>query len=142
VPDEIYAIADVPRTLNAKKLEVPVIKILSGIPVEKAVNVDKDEQSGVYRILCEACHSAAGQGWSIMVKSMLYARFKTDRRTIGILDFGWRTSTFTCATQLAPFQRVNIFDTDGRIEIEIPFNAPPDRPCKIAYQNGNESGDN
>ncbi len=40
VPDEIYAIADVPRTLNGKKLEVPVKKILTGIPVEKAVNVD------------------------------------------------------------------------------------------------------
>jgi acetoacetyl-CoA synthetase len=40
VPDEIYAIPQVPRTLNAKKLEVPVKKILSGIPVEKAVNID------------------------------------------------------------------------------------------------------
>jgi acetoacetyl-CoA synthetase len=40
VPDEIYAIAQVPCTLNGKKLEVPVKKILSGIPVEKAVNVD------------------------------------------------------------------------------------------------------
>ena len=39
-PDEIYAIQEVPRTLNAKKLEVPVKKILAGIPVEKAVNVD------------------------------------------------------------------------------------------------------
>ncbi len=27
-------------TLNAKKLEVPVRKILAGVPVEKAVNVD------------------------------------------------------------------------------------------------------
>ena len=40
MPDEIYAIPEVPRTLNAKKLEVPVKKILSGIPVEKAVNID------------------------------------------------------------------------------------------------------
>jgi len=64
---------------------------------------------------------------------------KTDRLASGILDFGRGTSTFTCATQLAPFQRVNIFGTDGRIEIEIPFNAPPGRPCKIAYQHGNES---
>jgi acetoacetyl-CoA synthetase len=40
VPDEIYAVTDVPRTLNAKKLEVPVKKILSGIPPAKAVNVD------------------------------------------------------------------------------------------------------
>ena len=40
VPDEIFAIPDVPRTLNAKKLEVPVKKILAGIPVDKALNVD------------------------------------------------------------------------------------------------------
>jgi acetoacetyl-CoA synthetase len=40
VPDEIYAIREVPRTLNAKKLEVPAKKILSGIPLEKAVNID------------------------------------------------------------------------------------------------------
>ncbi len=40
VPDEIYAIPAVPRTLNAKKLEVPVKRILAGMPVEKAVNKD------------------------------------------------------------------------------------------------------
>jgi len=40
VPDEIHAVADVPRTLNGKKLEVPVKKILSGIAPEEAVNVD------------------------------------------------------------------------------------------------------
>lgn len=68
-------------------------------------------------------------------------QFKTDRLTSGILDFGRGTSTFTCATQLVPFQRVNIFGTDGRVEIEIPFNAPPDRPCKLAYQHGKESGE-
>ena len=40
VPDEIYAVDEVPRTLNGKKLEVPVKKILSGVALEKAVNVD------------------------------------------------------------------------------------------------------
>jgi acetoacetyl-CoA synthetase len=40
VPDVIYAIPEVPCTLNGKKLEVPVKKILCGIPVDKAVNVD------------------------------------------------------------------------------------------------------
>jgi predicted dehydrogenase len=62
-------------------------------------------------------------------------KFNIDRLTSGILDFGKGTSTFTCATQLSPFQRVNIFGTSGRIEIEIPFNAPPDRNCRIWYQN-------
>ncbi len=61
-------------------------------------------------------------------------QFETDRLASGVLDFGRGTSTFTCATQLAPYQRVNIFGTRGRVEIEIPFNAPPDRPCTIWHQ--------
>ncbi len=61
-------------------------------------------------------------------------RFKTDRLVSGILDFGRGTSTFTCGTQLAPFQRVNIFGTKGRVEIDIPFNAPTDRPCTMRHQ--------
>ena len=60
--------------------------------------------------------------------------FKTDRIASGILDFGRGTSTFTCSTQLAPYQRVNIYGDAGRVEIEIPFNAPPDRACKIWHE--------
>lgn len=55
----------------------------------------------------------------------------TDRLASAMLDFSTGTSTFTCSTQLMPFQRVNIFGTIGRIEIEIPFNAPPDKPTRI-----------
>jgi predicted dehydrogenase len=62
----------------------------------------------------------------------------TDRLASGILDFGGCTSTFTCSMQLAPYQRVNIFGTKGRVEIEIPFNAPTDRPCRMWHQNGDE----
>jgi acetoacetyl-CoA synthetase len=40
VPDEILAIPDVPRTLNGKKLEVPVKKILTGTPLEEAASRD------------------------------------------------------------------------------------------------------
>ena len=40
VPDEIHRIADVPRTLNGKKMEVPVKRILAGLPVEKAARTD------------------------------------------------------------------------------------------------------
>jgi acetoacetyl-CoA synthetase len=36
VPDEIYQVRAVPRTLSAKKLEVPVKKILTGTPVDAA----------------------------------------------------------------------------------------------------------
>ena len=40
VPDEVVVIAEVPRTLNGKKLEVPIKKLLMGIPSEKAFNLD------------------------------------------------------------------------------------------------------
>jgi acetoacetyl-CoA synthetase len=36
VPDEIYQVDAVPRTLSGKKLEVPVKRILTGTPVESA----------------------------------------------------------------------------------------------------------
>jgi predicted dehydrogenase len=62
--------------------------------------------------------------------------FQTDSLTSGILDFGTGTATFTCSTQLNPCQRVNILGTEGRIEIEIPFNAPPNSPCRIWHQQG------
>jgi predicted dehydrogenase len=63
-------------------------------------------------------------------------QFEVDRIASGVLDFGRGTSTFTCSTQLVPYQRVNIYGVDGRLEIEIPFNAPPDKPCRMWHQRG------
>jgi predicted dehydrogenase len=65
------------------------------------------------------------------------AKFKTDRLTSGVLDFGTGTATFTCSTQSVQFQRVNILGSDGRIELEIPFNAPADKPVRLWHQRGN-----
>jgi len=63
---------------------------------------------------------------------------KTDRLTSAILDFPSGQSIFTCSTQLAPYQRMQIFGTRGRVEIEIPFNAPPDRPCRVFLDDGRD----
>ena len=38
-------------------------------------------------------------------------QLQTDRMASGIIDFNSGTSTFTCSTQLFPFQRVNILGT-------------------------------
>lgn len=65
--------------------------------------------------------------------------FKTDRLASALLDFGSGTSSFTCSTQLTPYQRVNIFGTQGRIEIEIPFNAPANQSTRLFFQRGDES---
>jgi predicted dehydrogenase len=63
---------------------------------------------------------------------------KVDRLTSAILDFPSGQATFTCSTQLVPYQRMQILGTKGRIEIEIPFNAPNDRPCRIFIDDGKD----
>jgi len=39
VPNEVFQVTELPKTLNGKKLEVPIKKILMGTPIENAVNV-------------------------------------------------------------------------------------------------------
>jgi len=63
---------------------------------------------------------------------------QTDRLTSGMLDFPSGQSVFTCSTQLVPYQRMQLFGTAGRIEIEIPFNAPNHRPCRIFVDDGSD----
>ncbi len=58
-------------------------------------------------------------------------KMKIDRLTSAMLDFEGGHAIFTCSTQLVPYQKVQFFGTTGRIEIQIPFNAPKDRPTRI-----------
>jgi predicted dehydrogenase len=60
----------------------------------------------------------------------------TDVLTSALLDFPSGQSAFTCSTRAVPYQRVQILGERGRVEIEIPFNAPPDRPCRIFVDDG------
>ena len=62
----------------------------------------------------------------------------TDRLTSAVLDFPSGQSVFTCGTQLVPYQRMQFFGTRGRIEVEIPFNAPTDRPTRIFIDDGSD----
>jgi predicted dehydrogenase len=63
---------------------------------------------------------------------------RIDRLTSALLRFPAGQATFTCATQLVPYQRMHVFGTRARIEVEIPFNAPPDRPCRIFLDDGRD----
>lgn len=65
--------------------------------------------------------------------------FSVDRVAAGVLEFPDGMATFHCATQLSPYQRVNIVGTEGRLEIEIPFNAPSDRPCRIWHERAGDT---
>ena len=65
-------------------------------------------------------------------------KFATDRLTSALLDFGDCQAIFTCGTQLVNYQRMQILGTRGRIEIPIPFNAPPDRPTRLFVDIGGD----
>jgi predicted dehydrogenase len=68
--------------------------------------------------------------------------FRTDRTTSAILDYGQgRQLTFTVSTQTVPYQRVNIFGTKGRLEVEIPFNAPQGAALRLWLDDGKKLGD-
>lgn len=64
--------------------------------------------------------------------------FGTDRLGSAILDFDGVQAQFLYSTQLNPYQRMQFHGTKGRIEVEIPFNAPPDRPCRIFIDDGRD----
>jgi predicted dehydrogenase len=82
-------------------------RLIFGSEPVRAIGVcERDEQSG-----CDALSSA-------------------------ILDFGSGQATFVVGTQHVPYQRVHIFGTKGHIEVEIPFNAPHARGCKIYVDEG------
>src|ERR1700687_5615905 len=57
--------------------------------------------------------------------------FGTDRLTSALLEFPSGQAVFTSSTQIAKYQRMQLIGTEGRIELEIPFNAPNDRPTRI-----------
>jgi len=64
--------------------------------------------------------------------------FGTDRLTSAILEFPAGQSIFTVSTQVNYFQRMQFLGTQGRIEVELPFNAPTDKPCRLIVDDGKD----
>ena len=56
VPDDIISIAEIPRTLNGKKLEVPIKKLFMGVPLEKAISVDSMSNPQAMNYFVEFVH--------------------------------------------------------------------------------------
>ena len=60
--------------------------------------------------------------------------FGVDRLTSAVLTFTNGHSISSCGTQMASSQNVHLIGTKGRVELEIPFNAPVDGPCSLIIQ--------
>jgi len=90
---------------------------------------------GIYDIGCYLIHAsryAFGRQPNRVVACLdRDPQFQTDRLASAILEFPEGHSIFTCSTQLIPYQRIHFLGTRGRIELEVPFNAPPDRPSRL-----------
>jgi predicted dehydrogenase len=62
-----------------------------------------------------------------------------DRLTSGLVEFaGGRQLAFTCAGQLVLHQVMQVYGSKGRIQFEIPFNAPHNRPVKVIVDDGRD----
>lgn len=59
-----------------------------------------------------------------------------DKLTSAILDFPNGQASFTCSTQLVPYQRMQFLGETGRIEVQIPFNIPTDLPTRVFVDDG------
>ena len=89
--------------------------------------------------LVQASRFAFGEEPTRVVASIDHdPQMRTDRLTSAILDFPAGQSIFTCSTQLAPYQRLHFIGSKGRIELEIPVNAPIDRPTRLFLDSGSD----
>jgi predicted dehydrogenase len=98
---------------------------------------------GLYDIGCYAINTARyvfdGEPERVIGLFAIDPDLKTDRMMSGLAEFGGgRHLAFTCATQLVPCQRVQVLGTLGRIEIAIPFNAPPGAGTTIIIDDGSD----
>jgi predicted dehydrogenase len=66
--------------------------------------------------------------------------FKTDMLASAMLDYDDVSghALFTCSTQAVPNQKINVFGTKGRLEIEVPFTPPPDTAVRLSIDDGSK----
>ncbi len=64
--------------------------------------------------------------------------FGTDRLTSAILEYPTGQCIFAVSTQIAYYQKMMFFGSAGRIDVEVPFNPPTDKPSRIFIDDGRE----
>lgn len=64
--------------------------------------------------------------------------FGVDRLTSGLLRFPNGQAAFTTAGHLALHQSLQLYGTAGRIQVEIPFNPPSNRPSRVIVDDGRD----
>lgn len=149
---EAFMVWTHPQWVKAKQLvsdgrigELKAIQVLFGYNNTDPENIRNIVETGggaMYDIGCYAI--LASRFISDLEPERVVARidldpaFGTDRLASAMLDYGSFQAAFICSTQMVPYQRVQIFGTKGRIEIQIPFNALVESPNKILLDSGSD----
>jgi len=108
-------------------------------------NIRNLREAGGGALLDIGCYAVNTARWlfddeprRVMAMAQWDPLFRIDRLTSAILEFSAGHATFTCATQLVPYERVQILGTSGRIEIKIPLKAPPEHTCSPEIDDGRD----
>ena len=111
-------------------------------------NIRNSREAGGGALMDIGCYGVSVARWmfggepaNVLAAMRIDERFGTDWLTSAILEFEAGVATLTCSTQSAPGQRVDIVGSTGRIVVDIPFNAPTDRPCRIFVDRGGGAGE-
>jgi predicted dehydrogenase len=99
---------------------------------EDGANIRNQAAAGGGALLDVGCYAVVAGRWFLEAEPRRVIalldrdpRFGTDRTCSALVDFGeGRRLDFTVATQCARYQRIQLVGTSGRLEIQIPFNAP------------------
>ncbi len=150
---EAFMVRSHPQWLRAQALvqegrigKVQAVQTFFSYFNDDPANIRNDASIGGGALMDIGCYAVVGARMAfgadpIRVSSMIDRdpNFKTDRTTSGILDFGeGRQMTFTVSTQSVTYQRIHIVGTKGRIEIQIPFNAPLGEETSLYIDDGSD----
>ena len=103
-------------------------------------NVVEYGGGGIYDIGCYAVYSArmlfGEEPLRIAATIERDPVFKTDSLASAVMEFPSGQAHFHVSTQMVPYQRVIALGTKARLEIEVPYNASNDRPCRLWVDDG------
>ena len=148
---EAFMIRFHPQWLRAREIirsgELGDVRVINGVFAYHNVdpaNVRNNPDIGGGGILDIGCYPVTagrflfdGEPQRVVALVDRDPQFGTDRVASVIADFGnGRQLTFTCSTQLAGHQRVQAFGSKAKLEIVIPFNAPPAERTAITIDTG------
>jgi predicted dehydrogenase len=91
---------------------------------------------GCYQIHCTR-YLLESEPERVLAAALIDTEFNTDILSSAIMSFGDIHVTFTVSTQTIDSQHLTIYGDKAKLEIRIPFNAPPDRETGIVL--GQES---